>query len=165
MADDAYAEFRRLYNAPSQFLEATNQRVAEHPDDPNAYFARHQAWERLGQLDLALADIEKSLALEDHFTTHRARGGILRLMGRHRDAIDAYNRSEQMAPSEWKSGFGPLFRADCYARLGDEAAALADCNSLPDDHWAPGLFGAPAGNKKEVAAELRRRAALRRDKH
>jgi predicted RNA polymerase sigma factor len=68
-------------------------------------------------LDLALADLNKSLTLEDHFATHRARGNILRRLGRYREAVDAYNRSEQMAPIEWSSGFGPLFRADCHAHL------------------------------------------------
>lgn len=62
-------------------------------------------------------------------------------------------------------GFGPLFRADCHARLGDEAAALADCETMPDDHWTPGLFGTPVGTKQEVAAELRRRAAAARENH
>ena len=111
------------------------------------------------RLDLALADLEKSLTLEDHFVTHRARGNILRRLGRYAEAIDAYNRSEQIAPDEWTSGFGPLFRADCHARLGDEAAALADCDALPDDHWTPGMFGTPAGTDQEVAAELAAQAA------
>ena len=139
-----------------------NRRVAQHPTDANAYFARHQAWKRLGYLDLALADLDASLALERHFTTHQVRGDVLRLMHRYREAIQAYNDSEEIAPEEWASGFGPLFRADCYAHLGDEAAALADCDTLPNDHWTPGMYGTPAGNKQEVADELRHRAAAAR---
>jgi hypothetical protein len=48
--------------------------------------------------------------------------------------------------------------------VGDEASALDCCARLPDNHWTPGLDGAPAGNKAEVAAELRRIAAEARRK-
>jgi len=155
-------QFRLWRTDPKKFWEVTNKRVEEHPESPNAYFGRHQAWERLGRLDLALADLDKALSLEDHSATHEARGNVLRTLNRYREAIDAYNRSEQLDPIQWEGGFGPLFRADCYAQLGDEAAAISDCETMPDDHWTPGMFGLPAGNKREVATELRRRAALAR---
>jgi len=47
-------------------------------------------------------------------------------------------------------------------RLGgfdDPVTALDCCARLPEDFWTPGLDGAPAGNKAEIAAELRRIAA------
>lgn len=163
--DDIDRQFYQLLKDPEQFLELTNQLVEQNPDDANAYFARHQAWKRLGLLNFALADLDKSLQLDDHYATHGARGDTLHRLGRYQEAIDEYNRSEQMDPAQWLGGFGPLFRADCYARLGEEAAALADCDTMPDDHWTPGLFGAPAGNKREVAAELRRRAAVHESNH
>jgi len=161
---DIDREFQLLRNDPEAYLELTNGFVEQHPDNANAYFARHHAWESLGLPDLALADLDKSLALEDHHTTHGARGRILHGLGRYREAIDAYDRSERLDPTQWEGGFGALFRADCHALLGDESAALADCETMPDDHWTPGLFGAPAGTKQEVAAELRRRAAAAREK-
>ncbi len=34
--------------------------------------------------------------------------------------------------------------------------SLADCATLRDDHWTPGVCGAPAGNKDEVTEEIRR---------
>lgn len=152
-------QFQLWRTDPQKFWEVTNKRVEEHPDSPKAYFGRHQAWERLGWLDLALGDLDKSLSLEDHPVTHDARGKILRELGRYCEAIDAYNRSEQMDPDEWLGGFGPLFRADCHARLGDEAAALADCATLPDDHWKPGMFGLPLGingtSRRRFTAGLR----------
>jgi hypothetical protein len=155
-------QFQLWRTDPIKFWEVTNKRVEERPDGPNGYFGRHQAWDRLGRLDLALADLDKSLSLEDRSVTHDARGKTLRGLGRYRAAIDAYNRAEQLEPIEWGGGFGPLFRADCYAHLGEEAAALADCETMPDDHWTPGMFGLPAGNKQDVAAELCRRAAAAR---
>ncbi|HTV90575.1 MAG TPA: tetratricopeptide repeat protein [Stellaceae bacterium] len=157
-------DFALYRTDPERFLEVTNERVERRPDSARAYFGRHQAWERLGCLDLALADLDKSLALGDHFVTQRAKGGVLHAMGRYCDAISCLDRSQLMAPAEWPDALGPLLRADCYAQLGDEAAALADCAALPDDHWTPGVFGLPAGNKQEVAAELRRRAAAARER-
>jgi tetratricopeptide (TPR) repeat protein len=96
----------------------TNRRVEEHPDSPNAYFGRHQAWERLGWLDLALADLEKSLALEDHFVTQRAKGGVLHAMGGYQEAIACLDRCERTEPENWTEALGPLIRADCHARAG-----------------------------------------------
>jgi tetratricopeptide (TPR) repeat protein len=155
-------QFQLWRTDPKKFWEVTNKRVEDHPDSAKAYFGRHQAWERLGRLDLALADLDKSLSLEDDYVAHGARGDLLRALSRYREAIDAYNRSEQLDPIQWQGSFGPLFRADCYAQLGNERAALTDCETMPDDHWTPGMFGLPAGNKQEVAAELRRRAAVAR---
>jgi len=157
-------EFQLRRTNPQKYWELTNKRVDLHPDSPNAYFARHQAWERLGRLDLALADLDKSLALEDHFVTRRAKGAVLHALGRYQEAIAALDRCERMEPRSWPEALGPLIRADCHARLGDEAAALADCETLPDDHWTPGVFGLPAGNKQEVASELHRRAVAARDR-
>jgi tetratricopeptide (TPR) repeat protein len=116
----------------------------------------------LGHPERALADLDKSIELENRPAPHEARGRVLQDLGRYREAIEAYDRCERLDPTQWKGGFGPLFRADCHARLGDEAAALADCETMPDDHWTPGLFGAPAGTKSEVAIELRRRAVAAR---
>ncbi|HTW53158.1 MAG TPA: hypothetical protein VME45_14800 [Stellaceae bacterium] len=162
--EDIDRQFYQLLKDPERFLELANQLIEQHPDDPLAYFTRHQAWESLGLLEFALADLDASLALEDDPATHGARARVLHGLGRYREAIGAYDRSEQLEdPVQWKGGFGLLFRADCYARLGDEAAALTDCETMPDDHWTPGLFGTPAGNKQEVAAELRRRAAAARN--
>jgi tetratricopeptide (TPR) repeat protein len=155
-------EFRFWRTDPKKFWEVTNERVEQHPDSARAYFGRHQAWERLGRLDLALADLDKSLALEDHFVAQRAKGGVLHAMGRYPEAIACLDRCEQMEPESWPEALGPLIRADCHARLGNEAAALADCETLPDDHWTPGVFDLPAGDKPEIAAELRRRAAAAR---
>ena len=71
-----------------------------------------------------------------------------------------FGRGEALDPALWEAdAIGPYFQADVYARLGDEASALAHCARLPDDFWTPGLDGAPAGGKAQIAEELRRRAA------
>ncbi len=73
-------------------------------------------------------------------------------------ALEDYSRGEALEPEEWAS-FASLYQAGCHARLGDETSALACCARLPDDHWTPGLHGAPAGDKAAVADALRRIAA------
>lgn len=132
--DDDDKEFRRLYTDPSKFLELMNELVDQNPADAHAYFRRHWAWKELGSPALALDDLDKSLTLEDHYVTHRVKGRLLYVMGRYKEAIASLDRCQQAAPAKWPEAFGPLLRADCYARLGDEAAALADRHTLPDDH-------------------------------
>jgi hypothetical protein len=65
-----------------------------------------------------------------------------------------------MDPADWAhEAFGPLYQADCHARLGDEEKAMAYCARLPSDFWTPGLEGAPAGDKTQIADQLRQIAA------
>jgi hypothetical protein len=52
--------------------------------------------------------------------------------------------------------------ADCHARLGDEARALACRTHLPDDFWTPGTDGSPPGDKPAIAETLRRASQARR---
>jgi hypothetical protein len=148
-----------LRTEPQRFLALVDQLIQQDPSNPHPYFSRHNAWMRLGRPDLALRDLDTSLRLKSRHGAFEARGNVLRALGRHEEAIKDFDRSEAMDPERWADGFGSLFRAECHARLGNEQAALADCRRLRDDHWTPGLLGAPAGNKSEVIAEIRRLAA------
>jgi tetratricopeptide (TPR) repeat protein len=117
-------------------------------------------------LDLALQDLNTSIALEPNDTSFMSRGEILRDLGRYEEALDDLKRSEAMDAESWKVEFGPLFRADCHARLGNEAAAMASLADLRDDYWTPGFLGFPAGGKSVVAEEIHRRAvAAKREKN
>jgi len=163
--DDLEAHFGLLKESPEKFLELANKFVKNHSEHAGGYFSRHFAWAKLGQMQRALEDIETSLRLEPHGATYRAKGKLLHQMGRYQKAIDALNQAKDIDPAMWRDAFGPLYRADCYARLGNEAAALADCMLLVDDHFLPhGLSGTPRGNKQQVIEEIRRRAAAARQK-
>jgi tetratricopeptide (TPR) repeat protein len=151
--------FDLLRTDPRKYLDLADELIRSNPDSPDGYFSRSQAWDSLGRKDLALADLNKTLSLEQHWVNYESRGVLLRELGRYREALDDLNRAEATDPERWAGGFGPLFRAECHARLGDETAALADCARLPDDHWTPGPFGSLAGNKAEVIAQVRRLAA------
>lgn len=157
--DDLLRRHKLMYSNPQRYLAMINEDIRRNPSDPHPYFARHQLWHSLGRRDLALQDVNTSLSLEENPTVLEMRGWLLCEMGRYVEALDDFDRSQTIDPDGWKDGFGPLLRANCHAWLGNESAALADCDSLPDDHWLPGIRGLAGGNKQQVATELRRRAA------
>lgn len=144
-----------LHTDPKRYLELADERILANPNDSGSYFDRYQAHYRFGQYDLALEDLNKVLALKPNWIVYESRGNVLRALGRYQEALDDYNRAEATDTERWRGGFGWLYRAECQARLGNEKAALEDCAALPDDHRTPGHLGI-AGNKQEVAYELRR---------
>lgn len=160
--EDLLQQHKLLRLDPQKYLAMVEEFIRRNPHDPNGYFRRHNAWDRLGRKDLALADLNRSLELEQHPITLKARGNLLRRLGRHREAIRDFDQVEALDPDLFVDSWGPLFRAECHARLGNERAALADCARLADDHWTPGLLDAPAGDKQQVIAEVRRLAAAAR---
>ena len=154
--------FHLLSSDPSRYLDMTEQLVAQNPNDALAYFSRYQVLARLGSYDRALADLDRCLSLRFKASTFEARGELLRRMGRYGDAIKDFDASEAMDSEEWRGGFGALYRADCYARLGDVEKALEDCATLREDHWTPGHFDLPAGTKADVIRAVKYTAALAR---
>jgi tetratricopeptide (TPR) repeat protein len=139
-------------------VDLKTEMIREDQSDPHLYFSRHQGWGRLNRPDLALADLDRAIELRIHPIYFLARGHVLMGLGRNRDALNDFDRGEGLDPEGWLDMWGPLYYAECHARLGNEAAALAACAKLKDDHWSPGLYGTPEGNKAEVIVEIRRRA-------
>jgi len=152
------AEHEILRHDPQKYVEMMTSHIQDDPNDAHAYFSRHQGWEKLGRFDDALADLNKSLNLDEHFIGYFARGELLVRMGRYQEALADFNRALELDREEWLGSWGVLHRADCYARLGNEEAALADCARFGDDFSHPGFGGLPGGSKAEVTAEIRRRA-------
>ena len=157
--EDLSQNFHLLRTAPEKYLALAEELVRADPEKPDGYWCRHMAFDSLKQYELSLADLNKVLSLDQQWINYECRGNALRALGRYQEALEDYNRAEAANPEEWQGGFGRLFRAECHARLGNESAALEDCGALRDDHWTPGLLGAPAGNKDQVIAEVRRLAA------
>jgi tetratricopeptide (TPR) repeat protein len=163
VVDQIRREFRLLRTDPQSYLAMIEERIAKDPDNPGNYFDRHFAWEQFGQLDRALADLNKALELEPEGKALLfSRGTILRSLGRYEDAIWDFDRAFALDDDKIYGDVGLVFRADCHARLGNEAAALADAARLSDEHWMPGFSGLPGGNREQVIEELRRRAAAAR---
>ena len=154
-------ELHRLSVAdPARFVKIANEWITADPTDAHAYFDRHFAWARLGQTQQALEDINRSIELEPRPSAFWARGDLHRELGDYPRAAQDYAQGEAMDPQQWTADAFPLlYQADTYARMGDQAMALAYCARLPEDFWTPGHNGLPAGGKTEIAAELRRRAS------
>jgi tetratricopeptide (TPR) repeat protein len=155
-----------LRSDPQRYMSVVNQRIQANPKDSQAYFDRHFAWMHLGQPRYALEDMDKVI---EHgggqSVDFMSRGDVHRHLGDYEKALQDYDRGEALNPIEWRDdAIGHLFQADCHARLGHEAEALAHCARLPDDFWTPGLLGAPAGDKARIADDLRRLAADARRK-
>jgi tetratricopeptide (TPR) repeat protein len=160
--DDLMQQFDLLRTDPERYLALCNEYVQQCPSDPGAYFSRNQALNRLGQKELALKDLDKSLALEDNGTVRLARAELLARLDRYRDAIEEFDRAEAMYRQTFADHGAAQYRAYCHAKLGDEESALADCALLPDDHWLPTIRGLPGGTKDELIATMREIAAAAR---
>ena len=154
------ADQAMLRSDPERYLSITDERVRQNPNDESAYFSRHQAWDRLGRVDLALADLDRAITLGgERALTTLGRGELLYRLGRFRDALTEFRRGETLDPVLWCDFGGPMYAADCFVRLNDGAAAEAMCSKMRDDYWSPGLWGLPRGKKREITEEIRRRAS------
>jgi tetratricopeptide (TPR) repeat protein len=159
----AFHQFRHAQ--PQRFLEIVTEWLRQNPRNADAYFNRHFVWTDLGEPRRALDDLDQVIVLAPTQGAFCARGRVHRQLGKHEAALADFQRGEAIDPQEWKDAWITLlYEADSHARLGDEASALACCARLPDNFWTPGLDGAPAGGKAEVAEELRRVAVAARNK-
>jgi tetratricopeptide (TPR) repeat protein len=155
--EELLALHKILRTDPQRYLRIVGRWIFDHPKNAGAYFSRHFAWMDIGEPQRALEDLNKAIALEPSSMSFLSRGNVYRHLGEYSKALEDYSRGEAIDPSTWQADvLGLLYQADTHARLGDEAAALAHCARLPDDFWTPGLNGAPAGDKTQVAEQLRR---------
>lgn len=151
--------FHLMRTDPERYRAMAEQLIQAEPDNSDAYYTHHHVLTVLGRHEEALADMDIVVRLDPQWVTYESRANVLRNLGRYQEAVEDLNRAEAIDPEGWGGGFGHLFRADCHARLGNEEAALADCAALPENHWTPGVLGAPKGTKPEVIREVRRLVA------
>lgn len=161
--EELLAAHKILRSDPQRYLRIVNEWIHEDPGNSHAYFDRHFAWMSLGEPRRALDDLNKSIEFESapDAMSLMSRALVYRHLGEYEKALEDFDRAEGINPKEWEKDivFGLWFQADTYARLGNETAALACCARLPEDFWTPGVYGAPGGDKAEVADKLRRIAA------
>lgn len=154
-----------LRSDPQRYLRIVNGWIGKNPANSHAYFERHLAWMKIGEPRRALDDLNKVVELDPDQVSLKSRAEVYRHLGEYENALRDFARAESLNLAKWEDdGFGLLFQADCHARLGNEAAALACCSRLPDDFWTPGLDGAPGGGKVDIAEKLRHIAAEARRK-
>jgi tetratricopeptide (TPR) repeat protein len=153
-----------LRSDPQHYLQIVNKWIEENPRNSHAYFDRHMAWMKLGEPQRAIADLDMAIQLDPKPVAFWSRGDVYRHIGEYEKALEDFDRAEAINPARWKEdAFGLVSQADCHARLGNEAAALACCERLPDDFWTGSIEGAPGGGKAEIAEKLRRIAADAQD--
>jgi tetratricopeptide (TPR) repeat protein len=112
--------------------ELTEQVLADDPDNADARVARAVALHVTGQVEAALAELQRaSAAAPDHPMAYSIRGGILLGQGRNEEAIAAYRQALRVGPSS------------------------------PAEHANLGLLLARAGQVEEALARYRRALALR----
>jgi tetratricopeptide (TPR) repeat protein len=158
--DEVKAFHQLLRSDPQRCLQIVNGWIDENPTNSHAYFDRYLVWMKIGEPQRALDDLNKVIELDPEPVSIRSRGEVHRHLGEYEKALQDFERGQAIDPAKWEDdGFGLLFQADCYARLGNETAALACCERLPADFWTPGIEGTPGGGKAEIAAKLRQIAA------
>jgi tetratricopeptide (TPR) repeat protein len=163
--EETLALHKILRSDPQRYLRIVNEWIHENPKNSHAYFDRHFVWMRIGEPRRALEDLDKVIDIDPTPVSFLSRGEVYRHLGQYKKALEDFERGEAINPTQWEEdAFGLFYQADTHARLGDEATALAYCARLPDDFWTPGVGGAPAGNKADIADNLRRIAADARSK-
>jgi tetratricopeptide (TPR) repeat protein len=159
-AEELLALHKILQSDPQRYLCVVNKWIDENPRNAHLYFERHLGWLKTGEPHRALDDLNKVIELDPEPVAFRSRGEIYRYLGEFEKALEDFGRGEAINPKQWEDdAFGVYYQADTHARLGNEAGALACCAQLPDYFWTPGVHGAPAGGKPEIADKLRRIAA------
>jgi tetratricopeptide (TPR) repeat protein len=163
--EEVLALHKVLRADPQRYLRIVNNWLIENPENAHALFERHFAWMKTGEPGRALEDLNRAVELDPDVAGFFSRGLVHRHLGQYDDALKDFARGEAIDPKQWENDvFGLFYQADTHARLGDEAAALTYCARLPDDFWTPGVYGAPAGGKADIADKLRRTAADARGK-
>jgi tetratricopeptide (TPR) repeat protein len=135
-------------------LKLCGEFIAENRDHPHGYHMRAVVRVLMGEPHLALADRDKVVSLcprEPGAYMARADDEI-RLRDFAAAAADL-NRAEKLDDGHYWPMI-PLLRAQCRARLGHFADALADLARVPDDYLLPGFGTDAAASKRQVMAEI-----------
>lgn len=110
--DDLEKHFGLLRTAPQKYLAMADEFVRENPNHAGGYFHRHYAWEKLGEHQRALDDIETSLRLEPHPTTYRTKGRLLYGLNLIRiEAISGSDRRVQRFESDGSKAMDRCLRS------------------------------------------------------
>jgi tetratricopeptide (TPR) repeat protein len=95
-----FALFQRRQEQPEQAIDLLNQAVEISPD-PLILTIRSQVLSQCGQLDAALADLDRIANHGDFYMISQARGEILEKMERYDEALEAYTQAVYSEPNEF----------------------------------------------------------------
>jgi tetratricopeptide (TPR) repeat protein len=160
--DDVAASIDRLHDLrlAGDFVGALalcDEAIRQQPDQPRGYHWRGSTLQQMGRHQEALDDFDKLVELApDRNYAYHARAKALFELGRHAEAISDYTRSAELDHDQFFGAVNYLYRAECYFRLGDYEAALADCARVPDDFDFPGFRNRPNGSKQLILDDIER---------
>jgi len=119
---NAYLAKRELREADSRYTEALQLR----PDDTGALLGKASLAVNANEPENALALVERVLSREPaNVKGWLFKGEILRLQGKHKEAVDAYNHALSKVPDNIPGRIG---RATSYIAIKDYDSALNDIN-------------------------------------
>ncbi|HUN51517.1 MAG TPA: tetratricopeptide repeat protein [Candidatus Sulfotelmatobacter sp.] len=160
--DDVAASIDRLHDLrlAADFVGALalcDEAIRQQPDQPHGYQRRGGTLRQMGRLNEALAGFNKLVELvPDREYAYYGRGTVLFELGRYAEAVADYSRSAELDHDQFFGAVNYLYRAECYFRLGDYEAALADCARVPDDFDFPGFRNRPNGSKQLIIDDIER---------
>jgi len=161
LSPDKWAEVALMYQAKGQFGEALStldQALAHYPDNAHLYAIRGALWLQLEEYAKAVADLKKSLELQEDPGVRVNYAEALRRFGRKEDAMKSLDRALEDQPDYFPALFN---RGVLRYELGDNQGALEDFNraiEVDPDAAAPYFNRAAVlwllGKKKEAIADL-----------
>jgi tetratricopeptide (TPR) repeat protein len=132
------------HDGPHDQLARLDSRLAERPDDADAWLSRAEVWRRAGHPEHALDDIERAEAAEAAGgTRHVPRARVLADMGCHHEALRHVDHALATAPDD----HGPW-------RLRAELLTTLDRHVEAADAWDAALALAPHPSPDDEAARL-----------
>jgi tetratricopeptide (TPR) repeat protein len=109
--------------------------IALNPQDAAAKFNRALVATLLGRLEAAEADLDDSLSLEETPAAHNNRGSVRAQQGKHREAIDDYDRALALDPTDnaarYNRSYSLLMLDELDAARSDIDVVLSDSPNLP----------------------------------
>lgn len=140
--------------------------ITIYPDKvPSAYYNRGTFYEKTGNYNKALADLDKAITLKpDDFEAYNNRGNVYAHLGNYRQAIDEYNKVIEINPS-YIDAYNS--RGFTYYLLRNYQSAIENYNKAikidPEDSNAfnnRGLAYLSLGNQKRAIDDLKKAMSL-----
>jgi tetratricopeptide (TPR) repeat protein len=161
LSADKWAEVALMYQTKGQYGEALStldQALAHYPESAHLYAVRGALWLQLEEYSKAVADLKKSLELQEDPGVRVNYAEALRRFNRKKEAIENLDRALEDQPDYFPALFN---RGVLRYELGDNEGALADFNKAieVDPEAAAPYFNRAAvlwllGKKKEAIADL-----------
>lgn len=108
-------------------VECYTKAIELDPDNAGAYFKRHKAYNALGDIEPAVADVTTAIELDPaNYQYYYVRGFLYNVEQEYTLAVADLDRSIALKPDARRNGLAYLERATAYHNLGGYALAVTD---------------------------------------